>query len=255
METRRARVRVREAVHYRPAVTVERIANVFEECRIVVITDRGEEDAKSIAGLVSAGLVNGQDIEVQADGRDEGIAVEVVRETLENLFLIPLDGDNEDFENGRKKLFDRVRVACSISGKPTQHDLLDRLRIKCGVDRATGVFQVQATINERGGMHVLPSSLLPTLKSDFSGTTVELLYVGKDGELASADLYDQYELMATGLPDQATVSVKARGTKAETAAKSVRNILENMATIIQRLGADGGGVAVSRSILTEYFAS
>ncbi len=71
-----------EGLHARPASDFCKTANNFES-KITVIKDGEEYEAKSILMVLCVGAVQGDTIEIRAEGKDEQEAVKALIETLE----------------------------------------------------------------------------------------------------------------------------------------------------------------------------
>jgi len=71
-----------EGLHARPASDFCKTANSFES-KITVIKDGEEYEAKSILMVLCVGAVQGDTIEIRAEGEDEQEAVKALIETLE----------------------------------------------------------------------------------------------------------------------------------------------------------------------------
>ncbi len=69
-----AKVNLPTDAEARPVAVLVQIASGFES-RVSLVSGSRKVNAKSIMGMMSLGLVNGEDITVEADGTDEETAV------------------------------------------------------------------------------------------------------------------------------------------------------------------------------------
>lgn len=82
-------------LHARPAALFVRVANKFASnisiCNLS--TTSKWANAKSILGLLTCGVKQGDQIEIKADGSDENIAVETLEKLVRSNFTEDADGD------------------------------------------------------------------------------------------------------------------------------------------------------------------
>ena len=72
-----------EGIHARPAgILVKAIAKKTSDIKIKKAGDTREVNAKSIMGMMSLALLNGEEILVDAEGADEAEAVAAIEEFL-----------------------------------------------------------------------------------------------------------------------------------------------------------------------------
>lgn len=76
-------VKNKSGLHARPASVFIQEANKFQSNITILFGDK-EFNGKSIIALLSAGIVSGSKITLQADGADEKEAVEVLTDLIEN---------------------------------------------------------------------------------------------------------------------------------------------------------------------------
>lgn len=72
-----------QGIHARPAGLFVKEAAAFP-CRVVIVKDGKEADAKRIFGVMGLGVKCGQEITVRADGEREEEAIEALRTFLES---------------------------------------------------------------------------------------------------------------------------------------------------------------------------
>ncbi len=85
MTERTVTVRNRAGIHARPAALIVQTAGKFES-NIVFKKDGEEINAKSIMGIITLGASYNTELQVAADGADEGEALEELNRLFENRF-------------------------------------------------------------------------------------------------------------------------------------------------------------------------
>lgn len=76
-------IKNKEGLHARPASDFCKTANQFKS-KITVVKDGDEYDAKSILMVLCIGALQGETIEIRAEGSDEESAVEALIKTLDS---------------------------------------------------------------------------------------------------------------------------------------------------------------------------
>ena len=72
-------------IHMRPALRIVDEAEKFS-CDIVISKGSTKADAKSIMQVALLGALNGEEITITADGKDEQEAIDALEELIENDF-------------------------------------------------------------------------------------------------------------------------------------------------------------------------
>lgn len=72
-------------LHARPASELVKLASKFK-CNIQIIAGEKKVNAKSMLGVMSAGVKANTEIEIECEGEDEEIAVSEIKEAFENEF-------------------------------------------------------------------------------------------------------------------------------------------------------------------------
>ena len=75
-------IKNRLGLHARPAATFVQACNKYKS-EINLIFNSRAVNAKSIIGVLALGVAYGDRIEVEADGEDEGAAIEEIKDLLE----------------------------------------------------------------------------------------------------------------------------------------------------------------------------
>ena len=83
MTTRDLEVLTRAGIHARPASMIAETANRYES-KIEIEKENMRINAKSIMGMMTLGLDNGEDITIVANGGDEQEAIDGIEEYLTN---------------------------------------------------------------------------------------------------------------------------------------------------------------------------
>ena len=65
----------------RPVAMLVQVASKFDS-RIYLLSDGKKVNAKSIMGMMSLGLDNGEELEIMADGKDEKAAADALEQFL-----------------------------------------------------------------------------------------------------------------------------------------------------------------------------
>ena len=82
MLTRKINISIDETQGARPVAILVQVASRFE-CHIDVEYNKKKVNAKSIMGMMSLGLSQGQDVVVYADGADESAAIDDIEKCLQ----------------------------------------------------------------------------------------------------------------------------------------------------------------------------
>ena len=69
-------------LHARPATFFIQRANSFNSCNVWVEKDDRKVNAKSLLGVLSLGVLNGEKVRISADGVDEKLAVDTLVELI-----------------------------------------------------------------------------------------------------------------------------------------------------------------------------
>ena len=85
MLTRSIQVKNSVGLHARPATYFIQEANKYRSS-ISVKKDSRKVNAKSLLGVLSLGVVQGMNIEIEADGSDEAVAIEALTKLIESGF-------------------------------------------------------------------------------------------------------------------------------------------------------------------------
>lgn len=72
-------------LHARPASELVKLANQFK-CNVQIITETKRVNAKSMLGVMSAGVRANTEIEIECEGEDEEIALKEIIKAFENKF-------------------------------------------------------------------------------------------------------------------------------------------------------------------------
>jgi phosphotransferase system HPr (HPr) family protein len=75
MIQRSAKVQIESGLEARPAALFVQIASQYESNIHVIVEDK-QVNAKSIMGMMSLGVLEGQELSIQAEGKDENEAVD-----------------------------------------------------------------------------------------------------------------------------------------------------------------------------------
>ena len=81
MVTKRVEIQLANGLEARPVAMLVQVASQHE-CSIYVEADNKKVNAKSIMGMMTLGLANGESVEVIADGVDEEEAVASIEKFL-----------------------------------------------------------------------------------------------------------------------------------------------------------------------------
>lgn len=85
MTTTKITVTAPNGMHARPAGELAKLAKGFAHARITLRTAVKEANAASVLSVLALGLKSGTEIEILADGGDEAVAVQAVREFIANI--------------------------------------------------------------------------------------------------------------------------------------------------------------------------
>lgn len=77
MVTKNVRIQLESGLDARPVAMLVQVASKFDS-RIYFLSEGKKVNAKSIMGMMSLGLDNGEQLEIMADGKDESAAVDAL---------------------------------------------------------------------------------------------------------------------------------------------------------------------------------
>ena len=72
-------------LHARPASELVKLSNQFK-CNVQIIAGDKKVNAKSMLGIMSAGIKANTEIEIECEGEDEEVAVREIIKSFENKF-------------------------------------------------------------------------------------------------------------------------------------------------------------------------
>ena len=85
MVSRKTTIIAAEGLHARPAGELVKIAKSFPGTRTMITNGTREVNAASVLSILSLALKKGTEVEIKAEGPDEGKAVDALKEFLDNL--------------------------------------------------------------------------------------------------------------------------------------------------------------------------
>lgn len=85
MTTRVITLQAPSGLHARPAGELVKLAKSFAGTKITLTTTAKTVNAASMLSILSLGLKQGSEIEIGADGPDEGKAIEAVSSFIQNI--------------------------------------------------------------------------------------------------------------------------------------------------------------------------
>ncbi len=85
MVSRKTTIKAAEGLHARPAGELVKIAKSFPGTRTMITNGTREVNAASVLSILSLALKKGTEVEIKAEGPDEGKAVDALKEFLDNL--------------------------------------------------------------------------------------------------------------------------------------------------------------------------
>ncbi len=85
MVSRKTTIKAAEGLHTRPAGELVKIAKSFPGTRTMITNGTREVNAASVLSILSLALKKGTEVEIKAEGPDEGKAVDALKEFLDNL--------------------------------------------------------------------------------------------------------------------------------------------------------------------------
>ena len=77
MKTKKVRVNLENGLDVRPVALLVQEASKYDST-IHILVENKKVNAKSIMGMMSLGLCNDEEIEIQADGKDEAEAIKAI---------------------------------------------------------------------------------------------------------------------------------------------------------------------------------
>lgn len=81
MVTKNVKIQLVNGLDARPVAMLVQVASKFDS-RIYLLSEGKKVNAKSIMGMMSLGLDNGEELEIMADGKDEKAAVDALEQFL-----------------------------------------------------------------------------------------------------------------------------------------------------------------------------
>ena len=81
MVTKKVKIQLENGLDARPVAMLVQVASKFDS-RIYLLSDGNKVIAKSIMGMMSLGLDNGEELEIMADGKDEKAAADALEQFL-----------------------------------------------------------------------------------------------------------------------------------------------------------------------------
>ena len=81
MVTEKVKIQLENGLDARPVAMLVQVASKFDS-RIYLLSDGKKVNAKSIMGMMSLGLDNGEELEIMADGKDEKAAADALEQFL-----------------------------------------------------------------------------------------------------------------------------------------------------------------------------
>lgn len=81
MVTKNVKIQLVNGLDARPVAMLVQVASKFDS-RIYLLSEGKKVNAKSIMGMMSLGLDNGEELEIMADGKDERAAVDALEQFL-----------------------------------------------------------------------------------------------------------------------------------------------------------------------------
>ncbi|MDY6104885.1 MAG: HPr family phosphocarrier protein [Acetatifactor sp.] len=81
MVTKKVKIQLENGLDARPVAMLVQVASKFDS-RIYLLSDGKKVNAKSIMGMMSLGLDNGEELEIMADGKDEKAAADALEQFL-----------------------------------------------------------------------------------------------------------------------------------------------------------------------------
>lgn len=81
MVTKNVKIQLVNGLDARPVAMLVQVASKFDS-RIYLLSEGKKVNAKSIMGMMSLGLDNGEELEIMADGKDESAAVDALEQFL-----------------------------------------------------------------------------------------------------------------------------------------------------------------------------
>ena len=81
MVTKKVKIQLENGLDARPVAMLVQGASKFDS-RIYLLSDGKKVNAKSIMGMMSLGLDNGEELEIMADGKDEKAAADALEQFL-----------------------------------------------------------------------------------------------------------------------------------------------------------------------------
>ena len=81
MVTKKVKIQLENGLAASPVAMLVQVASKFDS-RIYLLSDGKKVNAKSIMGMMSLGLDNGEELEIMADGKDEKAAADALEQFL-----------------------------------------------------------------------------------------------------------------------------------------------------------------------------
>ena len=81
MVTKKVKIQLENGLDARPVAMLVQVVSKFDS-RSYLLSDGKKVNAKSIMGMMSLGLDNGEELEIMADGKDEKAAADALEQFL-----------------------------------------------------------------------------------------------------------------------------------------------------------------------------
>ena len=222
-------------LHARPAAIITKIASIFENCTTQIVHKNARISLRNIIGLMQEGIQDKTKLILEVDGVLEDIALVVMKGVLENLDLMRYGELGTSEGRGHAEdLFQELSALLAAEDSIYNDWIKRKISVALHLSEEEKVFKVKAVLNSKKGIHMLPSTLFPYLREDFS-SEIFLLYNQEEGDPDVINIYDTMELMVAKIAHGAALIVKATGPDCKRAANSVKNILEHMEEITMEL--------------------
>jgi phosphotransferase system HPr (HPr) family protein len=224
-------------LHARPAALVVRFASLFEDCRIRVRSQAGDDpvDLKSIMGIMVAGIRANQEVEIQTSGKHELLVARLTKDLLENFEHVVSVCDvrkqgTEDKLHGPHVMFDRFRnLIVAFPGMPTKEKnrLAGKLALFLRIADEDHIVRKDAILNSPKGFHLATVTVITKVARQFR-SQVSLVFLDHANRPVSCDAADVFELLNAQAADKSLISIKTVGPDAEVAADLIKDILEHL---------------------------
>lgn len=234
-------------LHFRPLRVLVDIAILFNGCEVYIVYDNDKVDLSgdNYTQLAMLTVPNGSQITLGANGKNEVDVLAIMCGLLQNISMLPYDIKPSTIQSKEdQELFAKSNTSAALALFEHISDIIDSTQIDMKTDLLLGiksalnisddkkVCRLEATLNSRQGMHILPSTLISKLR-DYFTSSVELLYMDPQTGNNSFDAFNILELLQSRIKDGRRVTIVARGVDCEKAGKAVKAIMENMQSIAE----------------------